>query len=228
MLTGIITSRLASTRLPRKALLDLCGKPMLHRIVDRVRESKVDDVIVATTTKDDEITDYCQQNGIRVYKGSEEDILDRLYCASEGNDILRVWGDSPLIDPVIIDNTIDYYRQHFTSGYLYTIRYPTGQNVAICDFKTLEKAHQVVKKAHDRLWIHKWFTEQRDTKILAHYPDLSDINLAVDTLGDLERVRWIYSSSNMGQSSVPESGSTLSERITSYINSQKAMKSSDA
>ena len=220
MLTGIITSRLASTRLPRKALLDLCGKPMLHQIVDRVRKSNVDEVIVATTTKDDEIADYCHKNDIKVYQGSEEDILDRLYCASIGYDhILRVWGDSPMVDPEIINKVIDYYYSNLASGYLYSIWYPAGQNVAMCDFKTLENAHRIVENPYDRLWIHKWFTQQKDTKIFADsYEDLSHLNYTVDTLEDLERMREWYGThltTSMGRSFQVLNGSILSADIKS-------------
>ncbi len=80
----IIQARTGSTRLPNKVLLDLEGKPVLLRVVDRVLESKkINQVIVATTTKkkDQKIVDLIKNYNplVSIFRGSEEDVLDRYY-----------------------------------------------------------------------------------------------------------------------------------------------------
>ena len=47
---AMIQARCGSTRLPKKVLMDLCGKPSLQRIIERVRRSNaIDEVMVITS-----------------------------------------------------------------------------------------------------------------------------------------------------------------------------------
>ncbi len=188
MIVAIITARYASKRLPGKVLADINGEPMLYRIACRVKQSKVDEVMVATTLKDNEIRDYCLKHKISFYMGSELDILDRLYCAacSIGADVIvRVWGDCPMVDPYIIDDALGLFK----SGYLYTNGYPIGQNIAIVDFKTLEDAYLNVKDPEDRHWIHNYLKRQNNAVVMRSGEDLSHIRLVVDTEDDLMAIR---------------------------------------
>ena len=113
-----IQARLGSTRLPGKVLKDINGKPMLLRHVERLRRSRLlDDVIVATTTNphDDKIVEFCINNNIAFYRGSEDDVLDRISSMIEerGIDVhVECFGDSPLTDPHIVDEIIGYYLKY--------------------------------------------------------------------------------------------------------------------
>jgi len=103
---------MGSTRLPGKVLMDVSGKPHLTRLVNRIAKSKVDDIIVATTRKpeDDAIADWGAAEGVRVYRGPENDVLGRIVRSQQmmGSDTcVMVWGDCPLIDPYFIDLGID-------------------------------------------------------------------------------------------------------------------------
>jgi spore coat polysaccharide biosynthesis protein SpsF len=108
----IIQARMGSTRLPGKVLLDLAGKPMLVHVIERARRAKrVKDVIVATTSdpSDEPITKLCEKNGYSYFRGSPLDVLDRFYQAAQAcqaTNIVRLTGDCPLIDPMLIDQTI--------------------------------------------------------------------------------------------------------------------------
>jgi spore coat polysaccharide biosynthesis protein SpsF len=112
---AIIQARMGSSRLPGKVLLDLAGKPMLRRVVERTRLAKtVDLVVVATTSEpsDDPVVELCAQLGYACYRGSLYDVLDRYYQAArqfEAKNIVRITADCPLIDPQVVDRTVQAF-----------------------------------------------------------------------------------------------------------------------
>src|SRR5690242_20000942 len=82
---AIIQARMGSSRLPGKVLADIAGKPMLKRVCERVAQAtQVDVILVATSTApaDDAVAELCRREGVRCYRGSEEDVLDRYYQAA--------------------------------------------------------------------------------------------------------------------------------------------------
>src|ERR1700733_11095201 len=104
---------MGSTRLPGKVLMDLAGEPMLARCVRRTAQAGgISLVVVATThlTKDDGIAALCLANGWQCFRGSENDVLDRYYSAAKeygAEVVVRITSDCPLIDPGIIDLTVE-------------------------------------------------------------------------------------------------------------------------
>ena len=136
-----IQARMGSSRLPGKVLKDICGKPMLLWQVERIKRSRLlDDVIVATTTsqKDDEIIRFCEEHSINCYRGSENDVLNRISSLISAYKIdlhVEFYGDSPLPDPQIIDEFIGYYLKHqpkfdYVSSAMETT-YPPGQEIVL-------------------------------------------------------------------------------------------------
>jgi len=109
---------MSSSRLPGKVLKLINGKPMLQHVVERVRRSQmVDEVMVATTSEssDDPLAAYCQENGIAVFRGQMQDVLDRFYQAAkiaQADVVVRITADCPVIDPGLID---DLVRQFLAS-----------------------------------------------------------------------------------------------------------------
>lgn len=159
---AIIQARMSSTRLPGKVLLDLGGRPVLERMIDRVKRSKlVNEVVVATTTdlSDDPIVTLCEQIGTPVFRGSLPDVLDRYYqCARQfkAEIIVRLTGDCPLIDPELIDEVIFGLLDSpcdFSCNRLpppFTRDFPIGLDVEACTFAALEKAWLNATEKHDR------------------------------------------------------------------------------
>lgn len=190
-------------------MLDICGKPMIQRVYERVKKSNhITDVIVATTPKSHSIIKLCQSKLMKYFVGDENDILGRLYkaCYKVGgvdkrlkskNDnavIVRIWGDCPLIDPLVIDETIKYY---FDNDFNYVVNtgYPTGLNVAVISFGALQKAHRKIKDPEKRMWIHKYFLEHKSEYRVGEYhhaPDMSNLDWSVDEQFDLDFARLIY------------------------------------
>lgn len=149
---------MGSSRLPGKVLLDLHGKPVLLHVVNRVlRSTQLDTIIVATTNnqEDDAIFHFCESEGVPVFRGSENDVLDRYYqCAKKFGiqDIVRVTADCPLHDPQIIDHVIMEYckggNDYVTNTLEYT--YPDGFDVEVFSFEALESAWKSAELGSER------------------------------------------------------------------------------
>ena len=105
----LVPARLASTRLPRKALADIGGVPMIVRVAQRAASSKASRVVVAAD--DDEIVAACAAHGVAALLTSPSHATgsDRIAEASDalglGDDeiVVNVQGDEPLIEPTLID-----------------------------------------------------------------------------------------------------------------------------
>lgn len=105
----LVPVRLSSTRLPRKILLDLAGKPAIEHLIERIRLSEYPDIVVLCTTvnpADDELVEFAGKRGIPCFRGSEEDMLDRYLGAALAYQIdliVNVDSDDLLVDPEQID-----------------------------------------------------------------------------------------------------------------------------
>jgi spore coat polysaccharide biosynthesis protein SpsF (cytidylyltransferase family) len=108
-----IPVRLDSTRLPRKALLDIEGKPAIVHLIERLKLASLPDEIVLCTSNeatDDALGEVAESCKIRLCRGSKEDLLKRYSQAVAENDvdlILNVDGDDILIDPEQVDQVAE-------------------------------------------------------------------------------------------------------------------------
>lgn len=137
---AIVQARMSASRLPGKVLLDVAGKPMLARVVERTKCSQwVDLVVVATSTdqSDDPIEDFCLQSKFPFFRGSLHDVLDRYYQSavrfSAGN-VVRVTADCPIIDPKVIDQTLLAFFGHGPSLISRDQEIPEKKNLPNGDF----------------------------------------------------------------------------------------------
>jgi len=76
-----IEARMGSTRLPEKTMKEIVGKPMLELLIERLkRANRIDEIVVATTTEpeDNVIAELAKRVGVKCFKGSSEDVLDRV------------------------------------------------------------------------------------------------------------------------------------------------------
>lgn len=206
-IAAIIQARMGSTRLPGKVLLDLHGKPVIERVIERVlRSQKIHNVIIATTDKqeDDIIAEFVKQYHnprITVFRGSELDVRDRYLKAAQqyGVDIIvRVTSDCPVIDPKIIDTVVSEFLASdadYAANILEPRTYPRGLDVEVFSFDILQKIHKTVDDAHDRehvtLYIRKnphLFT----TKSIMHDQDYSNFRWTLDEPDDYKFLQAMY------------------------------------
>lgn len=145
---AIIQARMGSTRLPGKILKEVLGRPLLQYQIERIKKVKsIDQIIVATTMKeeDNQIVDFCKEQPILYYRGSEEDVLERYYQTAlqfNGDIIVRLTSDCPIIDPNIIENVINYYKQQDFDYVSNTLErtFPRGMDTEVFSFEVLKKA----------------------------------------------------------------------------------------
>lgn len=196
---AIIQARMSSTRLPGKVMLDLGGKPVLSRMVERVRNAKrINRVVVATTIdpSDDPIEALCRAEGIDVFRGSLPDVLDRYYQAAmqfHADVIVRLTGDCPLIDPALIDDVVEALSAKgadFACNRLpppFHRTYPIGLDVEACTFAALERAWHEATEKHDREHVLPYLYEMQDRfKVvqLDYIEDLGEMRWTLDTPED--------------------------------------------
>lgn len=112
---ALIVARLSSSRLPRKALLDVWGKPMVERLAERVLAAKtLDKVVLATSTdpSDDELEAAARRMGILCHRGSLESVNERVAGAARAHgcdSVVELLGDNPLIHSDLVDDVVRFY-----------------------------------------------------------------------------------------------------------------------
>jgi spore coat polysaccharide biosynthesis protein SpsF len=204
---AIVQARMNSSRLPGKVLKDIAGQPMLVRVVERVRRAKqVTDVVVATTTdpSDDPIEALCRERGTMLSRGSMFDVLDRFYQAArhyEADVIVRVTADCPVIDPDVVDRTVDAFfdqQADFACNRLpppWKRTWPIGLDTEVCSFAGLERAWKEAQLPHEREHVMPYFYDQEGrfkVVVVDHDVDYGSLRWTVDTAEDLHLLREIF------------------------------------
>jgi len=200
-----IEARMASTRLPGKVLKPLHGKPMLERMIERLKRVKcAGQIILATTVnpEDEVLVELAIKQNIGYYQGSEEDVLDRVLQAAKNYDIdliVEACGDCPVIDPELLDYEISTF---LNSSYDYVgchlkETWPIGIDAKLFTTKTLEEVSAITNEPADRenvsLYIYEHPEEYKMFNIEAQGKQRRpDLRLVVDYLEDFELVEKIY------------------------------------
>ena len=206
-IVAIIEARMGSERLPGKTLMDVSGKPLIERVIDRIKLAKsVTNIVVATSVNegDDPIADFCKEKKINFYKGSEDDVLDRVYkAAKEFNaDIVAQMGaDCPFYDGELIDLLVNKMTE---GGYDYAsndmkLTFPEGVYAHLIKMSALEVSAKEAKDKDERedtprfIWNNperfKMYTFEASSDDPLNRPD---IRLTVDYKEDMELTRKIY------------------------------------
>jgi glutamate-1-semialdehyde 2,1-aminomutase len=198
---AVVQARMTSSRLPGKVLADIEGKPMLEILLNRLSCAKhIDEIVVATSTleSDDPISDLSFSLGIRVHRGSIDDVRSRyIGTAIETNAdvIVRITGDCPLTDPKIVDSAIEKFKST-KSGYISNINPPTfphGLDVEVFSVQALKRSAASSISAADLEHVTPYLrSESSADDNLALNENLSKIRWTVDTAEDLTVVRNIF------------------------------------
>ena len=202
-IVAIIQARINSSRLPNKVLHDLSGKSLLEHVVLRLKPSKkINKIVVATTTRlhDDQIEDLCKRLEIDCYRGSETNVLERYFEASElfkADIIIRITADDPFKDYRIIDNAIDILIEKKLDFVCNNNppTFPEGLDVEVITFEALKNSYLNAttdfQREHVTQYIHQ---NQSKYKIynIQNASNLSDYRWTIDTLEDLTFARKVY------------------------------------
>ena len=200
---AIIQARCGSTRFPNKVFAVIDKKPLIWHVVNRLKyASSIDDIVVATTTNtlDDALEQWCNENSVKVFRGSEDDVLNRYYEASlsyPSDYVVRITADDPFKEPSVTDKVvkklIDENLELVTNNN--PPSFPEGLDCEAFTFKTLQ---MIENEAHDS------FEREHVTQYAYHNPDkvrignvesnkdLSFLRWTIDTKEDYEMVNKIY------------------------------------
>lgn len=186
----------------------IMGRPVLSLLIERVERAKtVNEIVIVTTTKaeDDRVADLAKKENVKVFRGSETDVLGRALTAAKKYhcDIaVRLTGDNPLTDPAYIDKGVKLFltgKYDYVANDNIELTMPRGMDVEVFSVKSLDKISKITKNPDDREHVTRFFYQHPSIfRLKAFGPPkkdrLSGWHLAVDTKEDLELVRIIFES----------------------------------
>lgn len=156
----IVQARTGSTRLPGKILLPLAGKPLLERLVERIRAATVSfELVIATTTgpDDDPVRVLCREIDVPCFRGHPTDLLSRHFHASlmaKADWVVKIPSDCPLIDPAVIDRVLTFAVNHAGDydvvSNLHPPTWPDGNDVEAMSMEALTTAWREARESAER------------------------------------------------------------------------------
>ena len=176
MIGCIIQARMSSTRLPGKVMLKVENEnTILDCVINQLQSSnEIKNIVIATTDQkeDDVIVEFAKRKGIKYFRGSKKDVLDRYYqCAKKFrfSEIIRITSDNPLIDYEIADMTVKYFKSN-NYDYITTDlavppfhrTYPLGYSVEVFTFSALENAWENAKLPSEREHVTPYFYNNKE------------------------------------------------------------------
>ena len=210
---AIIQARCGSTRFPNKVFALIDGQPLLYHVVNRLTYAKtLDDIVVATTVnaQDDAIEQWCREHQVHCFRGSEEDVLNRYFSASEAfpsDYVVRITADDPFKEPAVIDAVVN---KLVNGGYDHVTNnlppsFPEGLDCEAFTKAALDRSEREAETAFER---------EHVTQYIYHHPeifrignvsngvDLSSLRWTIDKEADLEMVRAVYAHRDKSRSGI--------------------------
>lgn len=199
---AIVQARMGSTRLPGKVMKEIMGVPSIKYLLDRLsRSTKLNEIIVATSSEkaNRPLIEYLEEIGYKVFVGSEDNVLERYYLASanyKNHNIIRITGDCPLVDPLLLDKMIDHYVAN-DADYLSNIwprSFPKGLDIEIFSYHSLNRAYHETSDKYDLEHVTPYIRESGKFNV-ANYlnkNDYSNQRWTVDWPEDFELIKEIF------------------------------------
>lgn len=212
----VVQARMGSQRLPGKVIKPILDKPMILYTLNRLNKSKyIDEIILATSkeNKEQPLVNVVEKEGFKVFRGEENNVLKRYKDTVDkfdGDIIIRVTGDCPLIDPVIVDNVITYFKMNNFDYVRLDVpnSFIRGFDVEIFSKESLYKVYSTVNSLEDT-YEKKGFTKENYlehvTLYMYNHRDMFKVGyikgedfynkayrICVDTKEDFELVNNIY------------------------------------
>lgn len=194
---SVIQARFSSKRLPGKVLQIVREKPMLAYLVERLRRCRqLDGIVLATSNEesDDPIVVFAEAMALPCYRGPLDDVAARLLGAAETADaqaIVRISGDSPLIDSALVDRLVLIFREYDRPDLVTNVAkrtFPKGQSVEVICVDALRsrifKGMTAIEKEHVTENFYKNASGARIVNV-EHTEPLGDMQLSVDSAEDM-------------------------------------------
>ncbi len=156
----VVQARMGSSRLPGKVLLPVAGRPMLERMLERLRAASFPfELCVATShlAQDEPIRELCGKIGVDVVSDHPTDLLERHLAAAracQADVVVKIPSDCPLIDPGVVDRVLEHYAAHareldFVTN-LHPPSWPDGNDVEVMPIGVLEQAAAEAQRPFER------------------------------------------------------------------------------
>jgi len=199
---AIVQARMGSSRLPGKVMRMIGDVPMIELLLKRLQKSKhIDAIVLATSNNDNEqgLVEHVKSIGCEVFQGSEDDVLERFYLAAKPHQpdaIVRITGDCPLVDPVLVDEVIEAFIAQDVDFLSNTLppTFPDGLDVAVFSYDALEQAHDEATTSHEREHVSPYIRESGLFKLgnYSNKVDYSAERWTVDERSDLDVISSIF------------------------------------
>jgi spore coat polysaccharide biosynthesis protein SpsF len=198
---AIVQARMGSTRLPGKILMPLAGRPALAHVVERLGAARhVAKVVVATTrqAQDDRVEEFCREQGVSCFRGSENDVLDRYYQAAVlfgADPIVRITADCPVIDPQVVDEVIEGYFGADFDIYGLGGEFPDGLDCTVYRFSALARAWREARLPSEREHVGPYLEKHPElfkSGCLRKFAGLAQHRWTLDEAPDLRFLQAVY------------------------------------
>ena len=212
----IIQARMSSTRLPGKSVMPLAGKPLVYRMVERLKLCKrIDQIVIATSDQPEDkvLIDLAKELNVSYFQGNLLDVRDRYLNAAEkfhADFIVRIPADNPMPDWNEIDKLVDFHLENNPHGFSSNLaqvnnsEYLDGIGAEIFSTKLLQES--VAKSNSDMVkeHVHRNFFDYSTQKpVDASWCPIAspkapeelrrpDIILDVNTMDDYTKIKRIY------------------------------------
>lgn len=201
-IVAIVQARMGSARLPGKVLKPINGKPMIELLLSRLSRSKeLDKIVVSTSYKNenDKLCSFISSLGYECIRGSENNVLKRYYKTAQivkADIIVRITGDCPLIDPKLVDECIEGFKNSDVDYFsnTYPRSFPDGLDVSVMSFESIKRSCVEAKSSYDREHVtsHIINSENFSKGSIKYKKDLSQTRWTVDNQRDLVIVKNIF------------------------------------
>lgn len=208
---AIIQARMGSTRLPGKTMLPLNGKHVIEHDIERVSTAEsITETVVATSdlTADDILNRYAERSGATVYRGSETDVLGRMYEAATvtaADTIVRITGDCPLISPRGIDAVVEQLQNTDADYASNTLKrtLPRGLDVEAFTYETFKTVERRATTSDEREHVTLHYRRNQNDFDIVNVTDKEtfdaellhgrdDLRLTLDEADDYDLLRRVY------------------------------------
>jgi spore coat polysaccharide biosynthesis protein SpsF len=165
----LITGRMKSTRLPKKLTKKIFGREIIRWMIDRLKlNNLIDEIIICTSTnpQDDVLEQIAIEEGIKVFRGSEDDVIQRLYDASvlyELDYALNITADCPLVSLEYISKIIEAYKFN-NADFIRTLDLPHGFFSYGISIEAMKKVCEIKKGIDTEVW-GRYFTDSGMFKV---------------------------------------------------------------
>ena len=199
---AVVQARMGSTRLPAKVMRTLVGKPVLWHVINRLSFCRrLEGIVVATSThpEDDVIEQWCGDQGVRCFRGSEQDVLGRYYEAAQFYDadpVVRITGDCPVIDPTVVDEVVEGFYEGQVHVYSLGGDFPDGLDCEVFAFWVLKETWQRARLPSEREHVSPYMykhPEQFRVGCLEKFENLGHHRWTLDEEADLHFLQALFS-----------------------------------